>query len=236
MEKISKSKDVAEDKLLILYVLGKMKAAVSSIELTNYVLEERLMSFVMFRQRINELISANHIDSVSADGVTLYNITARGSKLLSQMSDVLARTEKNRVDRTVRRLYRISIDGRAATALYTPDDERSGTVRVELNEGGVKLLSLEIATASREESELICGNWKTRTAEIYADIFDLLLKPPEREIEQEQADRDAGPKTKPEPADRDVGPEPPEPPDRDAGPKTKSEPLGTAPAGDGSPP
>jgi len=83
--------------------------------------------------------------------------------------------EKNRIDRTIHKFNRHIINERSVVADYTPEDEHNSIVRLELNEGGFVALDLRIATASKEEARLICNNWKTRTAEIYSAIVELLL-------------------------------------------------------------
>ena len=175
MEKLSISKDVAESKLLILYILGKLDMAVGSIDLIDYVLGERLLDFITFQQRIHELIVTNHINSFSESGKTLYLITDSGAGLISEMTDLLPLTEKRRVDRTITKLGRRAINSRSITAEYIPEDERSGAVHIRMNEGDFNILSLEIATASKEEARAICANWKTNAAEVYTGIVGLLL-------------------------------------------------------------
>jgi hypothetical protein len=177
MEKLAASRDVAEIKLLILYILDKLGMPVGNIELTKYMLEERLMGFITFQQRVNELIASNHILKDMDGGGAHYVITPSGKDPLSEMSDLIPNTEKNRVDRTIRRFSGETKNTRSINADYTPDDEHSGIVRIEMNEGDLALINLEIAAASKEEARIICNNWKTHTAEIYAGIVDLLLDP-----------------------------------------------------------
>ena len=174
MERLSPSKDVAENKLLILYILEKVNTSVGSIGMTSYILEERVMSYLAYQQRVHELIAANHISSKILDGHTLYEITPAGKELLSAMNDLLPATQKNRIDRTVKKLRRRAIDERSIIANYTPDDEFSGIARISLIEGKITMLNLEIAS-SKEEASVICRNWKTCTTEIYAAIAELLL-------------------------------------------------------------
>ena len=179
LERIAESKDVAEHKLLILYILSKLKISIASIELTNYILEERLMSFITFQQRIHELIATNHIRSDAVDGSTKYMITGNGTDLISKMTDLLPLTEKHRVDRTIPILYRRAINARSVKAVYVPEDENRGVVRIELSEGELLLLRLEVATASKQEARMICDNWKSRAADIYARILEQLLNHPQ---------------------------------------------------------
>ena len=176
MERLSTSRDVAENKLLILYILKKHDIPVGSIDFTNYILNERLMSFMTFQQRVHELIVTDHVNSDTQDGKTYYEITEAGNALLTEMADMLPQTDRNRVDRTLRALRRRTLDERAITAQYIPEDENSGVVRIGLNEGDFSVLSLEIATASKDEASIICRNWKAYAGDIYAGITELLLE------------------------------------------------------------
>ena len=190
MGKIYPSKDIAESKLLILYILDRLKTAVKSVELTDYVLGENLMEFIDLQQHIHELAEDSLIGAVKDGGNTMYSIADGGAAVLADMSDMIPVTEKNRVNRTVGRLIRAILNARsvgaeyafagkpAVFADYTPDDERRSTVRVELNEAGTRLLTLEAAVASVEEARLICANWKANAADVYAGIIGLLLNPP----------------------------------------------------------
>jgi predicted transcriptional regulator len=176
MEKLSTSKDIAENKLLILYVLSKIDIEIGNIPLTNYLLGQRLMDFLAFQQRINELIESGHVGSAKKDDKISYSITEKGSELLSLMSGLLPETEKNRVDRTHRSLRREMINKRAVTAYFTPEDEYRNVVHIELNEGELSMLSLDIAAASKAEAAAMCENWKTDTVDIYAKLIELLLR------------------------------------------------------------
>ena len=148
---------------------------IGNISLTNYVLEQRLMDFLSFRQRIGELIDSGHVDGSYANDIQNYKITDKGRELLTLMSGLMPVTEKNRVDRTYRSLRRSIINERAVTAFYTPEDEYRNVVRVELNEGEFSILSLNIAVASKAEAIAICENWKSDTAGIYSKIVNTLL-------------------------------------------------------------
>ena len=181
MEKLLKSKDAAAVKLLILYMLHKINNAINSIELTNYIIEERLISFIEFQQRINELIASNHLAVFSDSGVKNYKITGDGIALLSEMNDLIPRTEKNRVDRTVYKLRRNLINSRSVSAEYIPENEHSGYVRLKLTEGELSMLEVNIAIASKKEARSICKNWKANTVKLYAGIVELLLESTEDE-------------------------------------------------------
>ena len=180
MERLSTSRDAAEQKLLILYILSKLSMDISGIELTNYVLRERLMEYLPFQQYVHELVLAGRLSKSAHDGGggNYYAISQAGIALLSGMGDLLPQTEKNRVDRTIAALNRMVIDERSVFADYTPIDEHNGVVCIHLMEGGKYAIKAEIAAASRDEARMMCAHWKERTTEIYEGIINLLLKAP----------------------------------------------------------
>ena len=171
MKKLSKSKDIARYKLLILYILKKIDMPVAGVDLTKYILEERLMDFIMYQQRLNELVAANYIAASDMNnGIIYYSITDAGADLLTQMPDVMAIIDKNCVDRTIRRLIRHSLNERSVSAYYTPIDENSNIVHIELKEGELQIMRLELHAASKKDARTICKNWRSRAAEIFAGI------------------------------------------------------------------
>ena len=178
MEKLSTSKDAAGLKLLILYILRKLDRPIGSMELTDYIVEERLMDYATYQQRVNELVLSGHIASIVDEGKTQYKISDAGLGLLSEMLDLIPQTEKNRVERTLRKLDRRIINNRSVKADYTPVDEHGGVVHLRIKEGDLTIMGMEIAIASKKEARAICRNFKSNTSKIYAGIVDLLLDLP----------------------------------------------------------
>ncbi|MDR1439875.1 MAG: DUF4364 family protein [Clostridiales bacterium] len=179
MEKLQKSKDVAADKLIILYIMRKLGVPASNIRLTAYVLEQRLMDYFAFQQHVNELTDAGYIAEVrdeSGGGRRLYALADSGAELLDGLLGLAPQAEKNRIDRTISSLKGKAKDERAVAAGYTPLDENRQNVSLVFLEGDSAVMKIELRTASNDDARRICANWKSRTQEIYAKLVDELLR------------------------------------------------------------
>jgi DNA-binding HxlR family transcriptional regulator len=177
MEKLSRSKDVAANKLLIIYVMFKLKMAINGVQLTNYVLEQRLMDYFSLQQHLNELVAAGYVDAAAEPGAPqkkAYRLTAGGAALLEEMKGIMPRAEKNRVDRTVAALRAKGKDEFAVSADYMPLDENRQTVCLSIMEGDFVAIKIEMQTASKTAARQICEKWKTQTADVYSKIVALL--------------------------------------------------------------
>ena len=175
MERLDKSKSIAENKLILLYILRALNDGVNNTALTSLVLEGRYMDYFTMQQYLNELISEGYI-SVDDDRVYFYTITAKGLELLNGMAGLLPAGEKNRIDRSIGAIKKHIKNNSAVSSDYTPYDENRCTVTLKIEENGYCLLSVEVATGSKDDARLICKNWEENTGEIYTKIIDILTK------------------------------------------------------------
>jgi hypothetical protein len=191
MEKLLKSKDIAANKLIILYAMRKLDTPVSNIQLTAYMLEQHLMDFFSFQQHVNEMAGAGYLDAVPDAGASsgagasagagggrrlLYRLSESGAALLGGMEGLLPRAEKNRIDRTVSAIRGKAKDELAVSADYTPIDENRQGVCLKFSEGDLDMLKIELQTASKAAARQICANWKARALDVYAKLVDELLR------------------------------------------------------------
>jgi hypothetical protein len=181
MEKLLRSKDVAANKLIILYVMRKLGVPASNIQLTAYILEQHLMDFFSFQQHVNEMAGDGYLDAVSDAGAgggrrLLYRLSKSGAALLGGMEGLLPQAEKNRIDRTVSSIRGRAKDELAVSADYTPLDENRQGVCLRFSEGDLDMLKIELQTASKAAARRICANWKARALDVYAKLVDELLR------------------------------------------------------------
>ena len=175
MERLEKSKSVAENKLILLYILSILNEGVSNTTLTSMVLEGHYMDYFTLQQYLNELVVEGYI-SVDERRKSFYVISTKGTELLNSMTDLLPAGEKNRIDRTIGPIKKSIKNSSAVSADYTPYDENRCAVNLKIEENGLCVLSVEVATGSKDDARLICKNWEENTSEIYAKIIEILTK------------------------------------------------------------
>jgi len=55
------SKELAENKIILLYIIEKIGMPVSNIQITKLVLEKKLMNYFLLQQRLNELCESGFL-------------------------------------------------------------------------------------------------------------------------------------------------------------------------------
>ena len=73
---------LAENKLLILYLLNKMGVSLSNNDICQFAMERDIMDYISVQQCLTELTNAEYLDSVTDNGSTRYYITKEGSDVL----------------------------------------------------------------------------------------------------------------------------------------------------------
>ena len=181
MENLFTSKDTAANKLIILYLLNKLKPSVNSTLLTSIILDYHYMDFFSFRQHLNELLPSGYVTSSVPDGIPgkskqcLYSISPKGEALLEELAGLIPPVEKNRIDRTSGKLRAQVREEIAVTADYTPEDKHRNTVCLKITEGDTIIMKIELMTGSGKDARMLCKNWKSNTQELYSRIVDLLV-------------------------------------------------------------
>ena len=75
--------ELAENKLIVLYIIEKVNYPISNTQLSEIVLENNLMNYFVFQQYLTELISSKFILEKSEDNKPLLLISDKGSRVLN---------------------------------------------------------------------------------------------------------------------------------------------------------
>lgn len=162
-------------KLMVLYMLDKVKFPLSNTQISNFVLEKDYTTYFSIQQAISELLQADLIRAESTHNNTHYHITLAGRETLSLFPDKLSYDIKKDVvvyfaEKKVELEKEIQI-----MADYSRTSQ-GYVARCQLRDCEVPLIDLSIRSATREQAEAICQNWKKQNEEVYGYLMDLLLK------------------------------------------------------------
>ena len=173
MERIEDSKSIAEKKLMLLYILSYLDMGVSNVALTKVVLDGGYMGFFVMQQYLNELIREGHISDSNEKG-NKYLITEKGLAIVEEMVGLLPASRKKMIDRSIGAVKKHVKNTSAVIANYIPDDENRCIAKLRIEENGLCMLSVDIATGSKSDARKICKNWEENTHAVYLKIVDIL--------------------------------------------------------------
>jgi len=80
---LSEETRLAENKLIILYLLNKMGVSLSNTDICQFAMERNIMDYISVQQCLTDLTTAEWLDSYTDNGSTRYTITKEGNEILS---------------------------------------------------------------------------------------------------------------------------------------------------------
>ena len=167
---------LAENKILILYVLNKVGKAISNDSLLNLVLAVTDMNYFYFQQFLLDLIEKKYILSFEKDEQVFYEITDSGIETLNLTQDMLAGIIKLRVDSNFKSELESFENEHSIIAEYIPKSEKNYTVTCKIVEHGDTIFEFKTFAGSREQAKDIVDNWKKRADKLYPEILELVTK------------------------------------------------------------
>lgn len=193
MNPLGSSKEIVQNKLIIMYILHKFNMPVSNGNITGLVLETRLMNYFMLQQCINELCESSMISVINNDksaenmaearsGQSTagssgnYILTETGKKTLRYLMNTISPVVRKQLDDIVPAVRREIEEDLLITADYVPESENKYVVICKMREKGFPLIELRAAVGTKKDALDVCDNWKKHSAAIYAEIIESLTK------------------------------------------------------------
>jgi predicted transcriptional regulator len=168
--------ELAEKKLILLYVIDKLNMPVSNLQITKIVLENRFMNYFFFQQFLTELCEEGHLIPENVDEKTFYTISQKGRDTLNYFLNRIPLGVKKRIDETISSIRKNIKNETLITADFIPESEKEFIVSCKVNEDNFALIDLKISVGTKSDARLICSNWKKHSQEIYSEIVKSLIK------------------------------------------------------------
>lgn len=165
---------LAENKVLILYILNKVETPITNDDLLRLVLAVIDMNYFYFQQFLLDLLERQYIIRFTKDGKTVYKITDFGKSTLELTNDIIPGIIKLKVDTSFSGELKESAQKESVTAEYTPKSESEYTVTCKINENSTCVFEISVFAGSRDEAKRIVDNWKENAYRIYPEILNSL--------------------------------------------------------------
>jgi len=174
----SDDETLAENKVLILYVLEKANKPLTNDVLYRIVIAAANMNYFYFQQFMLDLINVGYIFSFQIEDQTLYKITDSGKKTLDLTLDLLPGIIKLKADTNLKPIIDSSEEEQSIVAEYTPLSENHYTIICKVVENNETVFEVKTFAGSREQAKEIVDNWQNNASTIYPQILDILTTKP----------------------------------------------------------
>lgn len=175
MKLVTNNKQLAENKVIILYILNKVNKPLSNNALLKLVLSLTDMNYFYFQQFLLDLVNSKYVIPVEKEEIC-YRLTDAGKEVLELTQNVIPGILKLKIDNNFKpNLSKIN-DEISITADFIPESETEYTVVCKIIENNKKLFEIQAFAGSREQAKKIVDNWNKNSSKIYGDIFRLLTE------------------------------------------------------------
>ncbi|MFR0822384.1 MAG: DUF4364 family protein [Clostridia bacterium] len=176
MKLTSDDETLAENKVLILYILDKIGKPISNDSLLNLVLAVTDMNYFYFQQFLLDLLENGYIINYYKDDHSFYEITSFGKETLSLTQDILPGIIKLRVDSNFKNELETFENEHSVIAEYVPRSENYYMVTCKIIDHNDTIFEVKTFAGSGTQAKDIVNNWKQHAEEMYPQILNILTK------------------------------------------------------------
>lgn len=167
--------ELAENKLILLYIIDKIKLPISNIQITEIVLENNLINYFTLQQYILELLSSNFIKSIEKNGKSRLIISNKGTKVLSLFFNRISQKKIELIDKYLEKHIDNIKQEITVTADYTIENKNNFIVNLAAIEGDTILIDIKLNVGSNKQARDLCAKWKENSSELYNKLIHLLI-------------------------------------------------------------
>ena len=172
MKLTSDNETLAENKVLILYILNKIDTPVSNNELLQLVLSIEDMNYFYFQQFILDLLENKYIEEYRQEenSEPIYRLTSAGKSTLELIPGIV----KLKIDSTIKGELDNIEEEVSIVSEFMPEDDNLFNVTCKIVEKNKTVFEVSTFAGSREQAKAISDNWKENAINIYPKIINLL--------------------------------------------------------------
>ena len=178
---------LAENKVLILYILEQIKDGIIEDGLFKIITSINGINYFYFKQVLTDLIETKLVGTYTKDAEDdmtdtkdeepVIRITSEGKNALSLTKDVLPGILKLKADNVFQDELASITNETSVIAEFIPKNENDYTVKCKIIENNETIFEVKTFAGSRERAKKIVDNWNSNASKIYPKILDDLLNP-----------------------------------------------------------
>lgn len=167
---------LAENKVLILYILNQLNKPINNDSLLKLVLSIQEMNYFYFQQFLLDLLENKYIIGYTKEEKTMYKITDLGKETLHLTDDLLPGILKLKIDNALKKEVDEVQNLDHAVSEFIPRSENDFIVKCKLIKNNITTFEITLSASSRDEAKKIAERWEKEFTEIYPIILELLTK------------------------------------------------------------
>ena len=167
---------LAENKVLILYILNQIPDGIIEDGLFKIITTINNVNYFYFKQVLTDLLDTKLVGIFTKEEEEdVIKITSEGTNALSLTEDVLPGILKLKADNVFKKELSSIANETSVIAEFTPKNENDYTIRCKIVENNETIFEVKTFAGSRDRAKRIVDNWNKNASKIYPKILDILL-------------------------------------------------------------
>lgn len=168
---------LAENKVLILYILNQISNGLLEDGLYKIISSVNNVNYFYFKEVLTDLLDSKLVGIFTKDEEeSVLKITSEGKNALSLTIDVLPGILKLKADNVFKKEFPSIADKTSVIAEFIPRSENDYTIKCKVIEKNETIFEVRTFAGSRDRAKKIVDNWNKNASKIYPKILDILLE------------------------------------------------------------
>ena len=175
---------MADNKLMILYLLDKMDLPMTNAQITDFFVAENLLTYFELQQLLAKMVADTYLDKHVENNTARYTLTDLGVQTLEYLGKRVVHPARSKINAFVNDNRKIIKKSYEITANYFYDHQTGEfIVKCGTYDGDITLMEIALSVVTREQAKHICRVWKANVNQLYGKFLDLLTEEPVRSEE-----------------------------------------------------
>ena len=174
MKLTSDNETLAENKVLILYILNKIGKSITNDNLYKLTLAIQEMNYFYFQQFLLDLLENKYIVNYEKDEESVYEITPYGREILVLTKDMVPGIIQLKIENYLNGKLEDIQEKESITSEFIPKSENEFIVKCKIVENNETVFEVKTKTTTRQQAIKIIENWDKNANIIYPKILENL--------------------------------------------------------------
>ena len=167
---------LAENKVLILYILNLIDNDFKEDDLFNIISSINDINYFYFKQLLTDLIDSKLVGTYTKEEEPVIRITSEGKNAYELTKDVLPGIMKLKADNIFAREFNNIEEASSVIAEFTTKSENDYMIRCKIVENNETIFEVKTFVGSRDRAKRIVDNWNKNATNIYPKMLNMLLE------------------------------------------------------------
>lgn len=170
------SRELAENKIILLYIINNLEAPVTNLLLTKIVLENKIMNYIFLQQYLEELCEGKLLEKIEYDDKLSYRISPSGQQSLEFFVSMIAAGTKSRIDEALANNKKSKKHESSILSDYVAINENEYLVNLKIVEGTFTYIDLKLTVGTKNDAKKICNSWTQNSEKLYKKILSVITE------------------------------------------------------------